>query len=191
MTLHTAFFDAAQAALDCVCARMQEFAIDDEEYPGCPCRLGVVHGPPALDDCCDWECPAGQSHGQLTVHLSDTWPTRNFPERNIALIHPCAAQMWVAQLVVTMARCVPATDETGRPPQMDAETRSARVLAIDLKATLDAVTCCFTETPIPGRRNRRTMIQGVTSDASGGCGSYTVTVAAEAGVICRCNGEGS
>lgn len=186
----SAFFDLAETVLDCICSTMETLHADDPTYPGCPCYAFVSVGAPALDSCCG-NCSEGDSHGLLAVTLNNVLESNSFPNSDPAT-HPCAAQLLVAEIGVTVARCVPTIEETGRQPTAALIEASSLVLYTDLWATLIALTCCVTASPSPGRRKRRVAVtQAGPQDADGGCGSITVTALVEAGVLCPCPAEGS
>ncbi len=186
MSQATAFFDVAQSALDCICAQMDDIAVDDETYPGCPCWSYVSAGEPSID-CCDTKCDGG---GMLTVHVEDVFPSDNFP-LPISTFEPCKAGTWVAVLVVTLSRCTPSQDDQGNV-DTDGIAASARLLAIDQYAALTALGCCLVNDPPPGKQKRRVLIQDSRSLVSeGGCASVEIRAAVEAGRACSCTSGSS
>lgn len=192
MSTPTAFFDVAQLALDCVCTSMDEVAELVEGYNGCPCRAYVSAGSPAFDNCCT-ACDDSDNHGQLTVQLGDVFQSDNFPTTS-TFIHPCKAASWVAQIIVTVARCDPSQDEQGTPPT-DAElSASAEQLAIDLWAVVRGLTCCLTAEAVPGKSKRRVALANVgntTIPGEGGCVGIEVRAFVEIGSVCGCEPESS
>lgn len=183
MTTPAAFFDLAEALLDCVCAQMTEIADTDADYAGCPCAVFVSNGPPAHDFCCE-PCD-GTAGGQVTVHVETVYPSDNFPDPS-ETYEPCRATTWVAALTVTVVRCAPIPDEQGRVDPTE-NAAVARTQSIDAYAALQALSCCLGNDAPPGRRNRRIAIQGSTAAVeAGGCASVTVSALVEAGRVCGC-----
>jgi hypothetical protein len=185
----TIFFDAAQAALDCVCEQMDALADTDESYPGCPCLQIVPAGEPAIECCTEDECG---SEGMLSVHVESIFPSDNFPNPT-AEHQPCKANVWVAQIVVTVARCAPTMDEQGQPYPPADITANGLLMAKDQWAVVTALSCCLPdETTGLGKRKRRVMFgesRPLTSE--GGCASFEVRAFVEAGTVCSCSGSGS
>lgn len=179
----TEFFDVAQLALDCVCAAMDAAVVDIPGY-SCPCVAFVSAGEPALD-CCDINC-GNTLGGQLTVHWENIFPSDNFPSPSGGF-DPCKASSWVANLVVTSARCAPTMDEQGTPAPPDAMTANARLMAVDAWAIMTALSCCVVNEPVAGKRKRRISIIGSTALVTGGgCAAVEVRAAVEVSQVCSC-----
>jgi hypothetical protein len=181
----TAFFDVAQAALECVCAAMNDLTGTEDVPTGyaCPCLVYVSAGPPAVD-CCNVDCTPG---GMLTVHVEDVYASEDFPVRSTAF-QPCKAATWVAAIVVTAARC-----ERIKPdlqPDPDDLTAAALIMAVDQWAIVSALGCCLVADNIPNKRIRRVQIVGTRPQTSeGGCASVEVRALVEAGRVCNCPPE--
>lgn len=186
----TIFFDVAQAALDCVCAQMAELAADDSEYAGCPCLSFVSAGEPGIECCVEDEC--GQE-GMLAVHVESVFPSDVFPNPT-AEHQPCKAAVWVASIVVTVARCAPTMDENGNLfPPADI-TANGLVMAKDQWAVVTALSCCLPAdvTGLGAKRKRRVMIgESRPLVSEGGCASFEVRAFVEAGNVCACPEGGS
>lgn len=180
------FYDVAQAALDCVCAAMNDLTDEDGVPEGyaCPCLVFVSAGEPALD-CCTTGGGCDRTDGMLAVHIEDVYPSNTFPEPT-AIFEPCSAQTWVARLVVTVARCYPSDDE-GNPGSAEDLSANALLMAVDQYAVMTALSCCLVEDAPPGKRKRRVQIEGSRPLVSeGGCSAVEVRVLVEAGVVCNC-----
>jgi hypothetical protein len=115
--------------LGCVAAQI---AVTPE---GAPDRACVVPGGEvAWDDC---EC------GQLTVHHTAVYPSRSFPEPDLAApFTKCDPPFWVAEVVITMVRCVPHGDGEN-PPSCEGLEAAAAVQDRDIEAMQMGVTCCL------------------------------------------------
>lgn len=188
MTAPTAFHDVAEVVLGCVCDEMDSIAAEVDTYPGCPCWAYVSAGEAAFDHCCQ-DCE-GQS-GELTVYVSDAFPSDNFPVASAA--DPCKAATWVAQVVVTASRCAPSSDESGNPPSPEDLTANAELTSIDLYAILQGLMCCLRADPVGHKPRRRVQISqagSTTVPSSGGCVGTEVRAYVEVGSVCGC-GSGS
>lgn len=189
MTAPTAFYDVAEIVLDCVCEQMTTVKDTIPTYGGCPCLVYVSPGEPAFDACCR-PCD-GSAHGQLTVQIEDVFPSANFPSGE-QFLFPCKAAAWVVSVRIIVARCIPTMDEQGRIDPA-AQSAAAEMLATDLYAVLQALTCCVTADAVPGKTKRRVSISAVGNveiPSEGGCGGIEVRAAIEAGPVCGCP-EGS
>lgn len=183
----TAIYDLASTVLECVCDQMdaltETLAEDDVAY-ACPCLKFVSPGPPPLDHCCA-ECDG--SGGMLAVHVEQVyqseftaaWPTPQAP------VMPCKPASWVAQVVVSVSRCVPGPDEQGNPPDpADIDARSL-IVYTDFFAVLQALSCCVATDALPGNRKRRVQIEAATTGATeGGCALVEVRALVEVGSLC-------
>lgn len=183
----TIFFDAAQAALDCVCSQMDALAADDEAYPGCPCWAFVGASEPEINCCTEDEC--GQE-GMLSAHVEAIFPSDNFPNP-FSGFFPCKAGVWVAQVVVMVARCAPTMDEQGNPLDAADITANGLLMAKDQWAVMTGLSCCLVTDPVAGKRKRRVQIsESRALITEGGCSSFEVRAFVEAGNVCSCP-EGS
>lgn len=154
---------------DCVCAALDEATADVDNYPGCPCRVCVVAGQPAWEDCED-PC-SGETGGQLTVHLARIWPSSQFPDENRSVRGtPGCPQVstTAAELVITLLRCSPVGSEDGCPPTCEELEAVARTVHVDTAVVHTALLCCLPHTA--GRRGRRFVLgQSRTVGPQGGC----------------------
>ncbi len=184
MSTPAAFFDVAAVALDCICVNMDLLAADADAPEGyaCPCLVYVSAGEPSID-CCTVECEPG---GMLAVHVADIYPSDTFPARTSGF-EPCKATTWVAEIVVTAARCARSTDDEGNLVPSDELTASAELMAFDSYAILSALGCCLVADAVGAKRRRRVSITGSRPQVSGGgCASVEVRALVEAGNVCNC-----
>lgn len=115
--------------LDCVAAQI---ALTEAGPPNRACV--VPGGEVAWDEC---EC------GQLTVHHTNVYPSRTFPEpTREGPFTKCAPPWWVATVVVTMVRCVP-SGHGDQPPDCEALDAATRVQDADIEAMQAGVQCCL------------------------------------------------
>lgn len=187
MTDALAFHSVAELVLTCACAQMDALAADPPvglEYPGCPCRQYVSPGPPAWEACCD-HC-GDDVGGQLTVHVVDAFEFIEFPNRS-TIVHPCRGTRWAVDLIVTVVRCGPQMDESGRDPSADSLTTAAEVGHADLWAIMQALSCCVVDDAPFGRRKRSVLITGMRPvGEQGGCVGFEVAATVEVGGVCTC-----
>lgn len=101
------------------------------------CRVGVVAGEVAWDDCCD----CGKGDGQLWVRVATWTPDPEFPDpRPDGCAQPSLLTIGVGSL-----RCVPGIDEAGHPPSAADEARAAARTYSDAQLIFDGVMCCGVE----------------------------------------------
>ncbi|MFM9590704.1 hypothetical protein ACKI16_29380 [Streptomyces scabiei] len=179
--------ELATAVLACVCATLDQTAEQIDGQPGCPCRGCVVPGTPAWDSC-EGPCDGEGTAGQLTVHVARVYPTTEFPveTRDVLGLRSCAHTRIAVELVVTLLRCVPVSDENSScPPSCEEEAAAARVIQIDSASVLNALMCCVSS--LGPRRKGPVYVIGAqkTLEPSGGCGGIEqrLTVALDS---CAC-----
>lgn len=127
----------AEALLDCLCDQL-ELSIGG---PVCACCLRHGGHLVAMDNCscsCD-----GASQGQASVQVTDVYPSSKFPRKGLDTWDvPCRSGVWVAELTMTVYRCVAVLQEDGQPPtcpQLDADFRK---IQSDRAAMMRAFACC-------------------------------------------------
>lgn len=128
----------AERLLACLCA---ELAVS-LGGPVCSCCLrpgGVM--PPM--DACGCGCTDGGS-GQASVQVTAIYPSSKFPRTGVDDWRgPCAAEVtWVADLAMTVYRCVHGVDEQGAPPTCEELEQDARTIQADAAAMRRAFACC-------------------------------------------------
>lgn len=107
-----------------------QLALTDAGVPGRVCVLPGLEI--AWDDC---EC------GQLSVHHKALWPSQKFPQP-LTEQSNCNAPWWVAEIVVTVLRCVPETDDESPPPCDELQATAERFDA-DAEAMQRGVICAM------------------------------------------------
>lgn len=106
---------------------------------GVPNRVCRVPGfDIAWDDC---EC------GQLTVHHRTIVPSKRFPQPIVDESLKCSPPMWAVDVVITVLRCLPDTDDASPPPCVELGEVAARVDE-DIAATLRGVHCTLAGTDV-------------------------------------------
>ena len=120
-----------QSVLDVVEAQIEECDLPDF------CRVGLVGGGAAWDDCCD----CGRGNGQLWVRLVDWQPDPAFEQ---PLPSGCE-QPTLLTVGVGWLRCVPVVDEQGHAPSAAQDTAAAMRLHHDTQVIYDAVMCGIEE----------------------------------------------
>ena len=148
--------------LNCVCASIDTMAERVEGHPRCPCRIFVSPGTPP-GDCCSGGCGADAEefgHGQLVVYTSRLFQTNAFPQQNVN-IDPCAPTTLAAEVVVRLARCGPGFDDRGGVPSNDQWTAAGTMVAVDMLAMVDAVSCCAVLWPGHHKKRRVAIVSHV------------------------------
>lgn len=183
-----ALYDIAQTALLCICDAMDSF-VGEEGVPdgyGCPCLQHVSAGEPSVDCCVESDCFGGM----LATWIENVFPSDSFPSQT-ATFDPCKAQVWVATLVVTVARCAPGMDSNGNPASIEDLSAAGAVMAIDQAAVLQGLSCCLVADAPTGKRRRRVLIgESRPFTQEGGCVGFEVRAAVEVSSLCGCP-EGS
>ena len=119
--------EAAATLLDCACV-----ALEDD----CPDAVYLTAGPPAWDNCCE-----GDTGGQLTAHLVETFPYQPWPTR-VTPLDPCKGSEWAAVFTVALVKCHPAVDGNGVPPDPDVLDAAARDVNRWTALMRKALQCC-------------------------------------------------
>lgn len=135
MALDRRAYDIAQRLLDCAQDRLAETDAGEVD------RACVITGALAWDDC---EC------SQLTVAITSNFPSSTFPTpaANTAAQFAggrCGQPIIVYTLTATILRCVPVSDDSGRPPTCEALAASALAAVQDASAVRDGILCCLSE----------------------------------------------
>lgn len=113
-----------------------------------PCVVGLIAGQAIVADyCCDGVDAAGDAcQGQLTVRVSNVYPTVEFPNpRQDAIPYGPAGDgtsgsSWAVELEVAVLRCAPTVDEEGNPPPIADQQASALTVLGDAGLIRHAVT---------------------------------------------------
>lgn len=115
--------------------------------------------------------------GQLAVNVRKTFGSDHFPA--LAVDHNqgrCGPRLQVAEIGVSVARCVPAMDLNGEPPASGDLFAAAMIVEADREATRAALQCCL-QALFSGRRIAAFAIgESVTQGDLGGCVSVETTL---------------
>lgn len=124
-------YDVAAQLLECVCNRLGD---------SCPSRRCVVPGlEVTAENCC-----GGDRGGQLTVSVSQRFPSRDFPAIATTVPLNCAMPYLVTVYNITLFRCVPVGDAM-KPPTCSAMNDAATGLFLDMERVWDGVACCLSD----------------------------------------------
>jgi hypothetical protein len=87
-------------------------------------------------------CPDG---GQLALAIQNVYGSNRFPTPADAAADwsKCGPRWQVAQVLVSVVRCVPTMDDQGQPPSCDAELLAALGLESDRQLVRQAIACCL------------------------------------------------
>ncbi len=87
-------------------------------------------------------CPAG---GQLALAIQSVYGSTKFPQPADSGTDwsKCGPRWQVAQVMVSLTRCVPGMDDTGAPPTCADELAAALVLESDRQTVREAIACCL------------------------------------------------
>lgn len=165
----------AAALRDCLCTLLAD-------TPGgavCQCCLRAGLAPPTVDNCCD----CGEGQGQASVQVTKIYPSDKFPREGIQeWTGPCVRgkTIWVAELTMTVYRCVAIPDGSGNAPSCERLNDDAIKIQADALAMIEAFTCCGW----PGG-NKRVMPGSWTPlPNQGGCGGGMMPVYIGLGYQC-------
>lgn len=188
----TAIDAMAHSVYACVCASLTDAATKVAGHPGCPPCGGVVPGQIAWDACTGC-AGSGDCSGQLSVAARRIYPSDPFPRlfAGVRGTKTCGAfHVMAVELIIGLSRCVPVSDDQGRPPSPASLAAAAEILHIDMTAVSNALECC-----LPGLDDRPRGLQYVVGESrvigpSGGCVGFeqSVTVGLN---TCACPDDGS
>lgn len=154
------FWLTAQELLDCVC----EALTLESECP-CPCRVCVVAGTPAWDDCCE---------GQLTATIDRVFFHENFP--NPVRDAQICGTFLAADMTIQLLRCAPVVHDDGSAPSCPELSESARKIYQEMYISMRALVCCLAE----ARRHRKYVINDArVVGPEGGCVGFEIKLTIE------------
>lgn len=121
-----------------------------------------------------WDnCDCG---GQLALAIQSVYGSTRFPQAAEAKDWSHCGPPWqVAQVMVSVTRCVPAIDEQGNPPSCADELAAALVLEDDRTAVRQAIACCLTSLKDAHTIGAWALNPSVTVGESGGCAGVETT----------------
>lgn len=164
----------AERLLACLCA---ELALSPGG-PVCTCCLRPGGALVPMDSCfC--ECDGGK--GQASVQVLSIYPSSKFPRNSLDQWDEACevTTTWVAELAMTVYRCVGVVDEQGNPPSCERLEQDARMIQGDAAAMRRAFACCDWS-------NGRSKVPGPWTPVppQGGCAGGFMTVRVDLGTLC-------
>lgn len=172
----------ADRLLDCLCTALA----DSVGGPVCRCCLRPG-GHLVPMDSCYCECGAVGGNGQASVQVTGIYPTNRFPRNGIEEwdIACDARNTWVAELTMTVYRCVHVLKDDGTPPSCAELDADARKIASDRFAMMTAALCCDWRRPSP-EWEQQPIIPGSWTPVTpqGGCAGGYMTVLVDVGPFC-------
>ena len=166
--------EIAEALRDCLCAALA----DSLGGPVCQCCIRPGMAPPPADVCCD----CGEGQGQAAVQMVEIFPSDKFPRKGIAEWKGACTKgntFWVAELVMTVYRCVHVMDDDGNAPSCeDIQIDAARIWS-DAQVMTQVFACC-------DWAGDRKVLPGSWQPLpnQGGCGGGMMSVYVNLGVQC-------
>jgi hypothetical protein len=157
-------------------------ALEDAET-GVPDRACVVPGSNVAWDQCD--C------GQLAVVVTRSFPSVTFPQEASAAATASFAgncvPLVVAEITISLVRCVPGPTDAGDPPSCEALSEAARLQEIDAHAVRTAVQCHLVAEETEHRRITNFVIRGQQRvGPEGGCAGSELLVTVGKIDACPC-----
>lgn len=122
-----------------------------------------------------WDnCDCG---GQIATAIQSVYGSSRFPTPADATRDwsPCGPAWQVAQVLVSVVRCVPTMDDQGQPPSCPAELAAALTLEDDRTAIRQALACCLTNLKDTAVIGAWAMNPTVTVGELGGCAGVETT----------------
>lgn len=118
-----------------------------EQTPaGAPCRQCKLVPSSVIpwDDC---GCPPGGGDsdcaGQVALAITRVYGSESFPSPIAKSFRKCNHRYDVAEVLVSVTRCIPAMNADGTPPTCAEELAAAVMLDNDRTATRQAIACCL------------------------------------------------
>jgi len=163
----------------------------DQTPAGAPCRqcLLVPTSQIPWDNCgpCEGECSGQVALAIRSVYGSDTFPA-NASTLNWATKR-CTPRYAVADVLLSITRCLPSVSEDGAPPSCDAELAAALTLEDDRTAARQAVACCLDQihSASPARLSAFSIGAANTYPEQGGCGGIEMSFLLGVLLGCPCD----
>lgn len=136
--------------------------------PGRQCLLLPTQSIP-WDNC---DCDGQVAFAIQSVYGSDRFPVPADATKDWS---PCGPRWQVAQVVVSIVRCVPTMDEQGHPPSCPAELTAALILEDDRTAVRQALACCLDDLKTASTIGAWALNPTVTVGELGGCAGVETT----------------
>jgi hypothetical protein len=123
-----------------------------------------------------WDnCDCG---GQLALAIQSVYGSEKFPGPASGISWTKCSPRWiVAQVMVSVTRCVPTMDESGNPPLCSASLAAAITLENDRTAVRQAIACCLRQIyeATPWRVGQWLLGPSQTVGELGGCAGVETT----------------
>lgn len=165
----------AERLLDCLCFELTR------SLAGAVCLCCLRPGGHLVPmDACYCTCPDGNA-GQASVQVTSIYPSLKFPRQGVdRWDDACDTTVtWVAELTMTVYRCVSVLEEDGTPPTCAELDFDARKIQSDAAAMMRAFACCDwnqDQQVVPG--------SWVPVPPKGGCAGGFMTVLVDLGPLC-------
>lgn len=168
----------AERLLACLCAQLA-LSVGG---PVCSCCLRHGAHLVAMDNC---TCNCNDTgSGQASVQVTSIYPSAKFPRQGVdTWDQPCRSGTWVAELTMTVYRCVAVLSDKGVPPTCTQLEADFRKIQSDAAAMRRAFACCdWRGDP----DNEARVIPGawVPVAPQGGCAGGFMTVLVDLGPLC-------
>ena len=176
----TAIYDIGSALLEAACTELDIFKAAGHG-PGCPARRCVVPGGELVWDDCD--C------GLLAVLVKNTYPSATFPFQlgGQGPDASCKVPYLVVHYAVSILRCVPTSDDSGKPPPCDRLDAAAQIEWADRAAVWRGVACYLATPWNSGGQIRPHLIQEQPSiGEQGACSGSELNVLVGLNLCVRC-----
>lgn len=168
----------AERLLACLCTELETSLAGAV----CACCLRPGGHLVTMDTCTSCGCDG--PNGQASVQVTDVYPSAKFPRKGIdTWDEPCRSATWVAELTMTVYRCVSVIGDDGQPPACADLDRDARRIQSDRAAMMRAFACCdwnttgdYTARVVPGT--------WTPVPPQGGCAGGFMTVLVDVGYFC-------
>ncbi len=158
----------------------------DQTVAGAPCRQCLLLPTQQIpwDNC--GPCDDISCSGQIALAIQNVYGSSHFPQPEAGKDWSHCGPPWqVAQVVVSVTRCVPTMDQTGNPPTCAAELAAALTLEADRSAIRQALACCLTALKAAHSIGAWSMNPSVTVGEQGGCaGVETTFLVAQRSCLC-------
>lgn len=139
---------------------------------GAPCRQCLLLPTAVIPwDGCDCDC---QTPGQVAQAITQVFNAETFPIPFVGNWKRCGPHLLVANITLSVTRCVPVMDDHGQPPSCQDELAAAVTLENDRAAILQALACCLADLTA-GTIRAYNIGPSVTIGESGGCAGVETT----------------
>ena len=114
-----------------------------------------------------WDnCQCGQLYQSIRrTYGSDTFPALSTGDNQ----GKCGPQFQVAEVVISVARCVPVVDDSGRPPPCDELLTAALTVESDRSSVRQSLACCLQQLYQSRRIAAYAIGDSITVGDLGGC----------------------